>query len=170
MNLPTTPDAAAPAPLIDSRSGFEAALRWGVAQAMAHNARRLVAVDPDFVSWPLDDPTLLDGLTAWLRRPQRHLTLLATSFDEVPRRHPRFTAWRRIWSHAVSTWLAPDDLDRGLPTLLLDDGALMVRLVDPVHWRGRAGLDAEAARPYRDEIDAVLQRSESGFPPTQLGL
>lgn len=162
--------AAAAIPVIDSRTGFEAALHWGFGHAAARGARRIVCVDRNFAIWPLDDPALLDKLTAWLKRPQRQLVLLASNYDEVPRRSPRFTAWRRNWAHAVSAWLAPAELDTELPTLLLDDGPLMVRLIDAVHWRGRATLDAQAALPYRDEIDAVLQRSEPGFAATQLGL
>jgi hypothetical protein len=163
-------DSAAPVPLIDSRAGFAAAIQWGFGRAAAGGARRIVCVDRDFAQWPLDDPALLDGLTAWLRRPQRELVLLASSFDEVPRRLPRFTVWRRYWTHGLSAWRAPADLDNQLPTLLLDDGALMVRLIDAVHWRGRVTVDAQAVRPYRDEIDAVLQRSEPAFAATQLGL
>jgi hypothetical protein len=162
--------AGAAIPVIDSRAGFEAALRWGFEQAAARGARRIVCVDRDFVLWPLEDPALLDGLATWLRRPQRELVLLASTFDEVPRRLPRFTAWRRTWAHAVPGWQAPPDLDTALPTLLLDDSAVMVRLIDALHWRGRASLDAQAARPYRDEIDAVLQRCEPAFPATRLGL
>lgn len=158
------------APLIDSRAGFVAALRWGFAQATARDARRIVCVDPDFADWPLGEPDLLDAFTAWLRRPQRQLVLLAAGYDDVPRRHPRFVAWRRHWAHAVSAWQAPEDLCPVLPTLLLDDGPLLLRLIDRTHWRGRATLDAGASRPYRDEIDAVLQRAAPAFPVNHLGL
>jgi hypothetical protein len=105
-----------------------------------------------------------------VRRPQRHLVLLAASYDEMALRHPRFTAWRRLWAHAVAPWQAPPDVESRLPTLLFDDGAVMIRVFDPVQWRGRVSLDAQAARPYRDEIDAVLQRSEPAFPAMRLGL
>ncbi|MDE2613367.1 MAG: hypothetical protein KGL78_07990 [Burkholderiales bacterium] len=158
------------APLIDSRAGFVAALHWGFAQAVARGARRIVCVDPDFADWPLGDPALLEALTQWLRRPQRQWLLLAATFDEVPRRHPRFVSWRRHWAHAVDAWRAPEDLSASLPTLLLDDGPLLVRLVDRAHWRGRAALGARESRPFRDEIDAVLQRSTQTLPATQLGL
>lgn len=161
---------AAEPPVIDSSAAFVAALHWGFARAIERGARRIVAVDADFASWPLDDPALLEPLAAWLRRPQRELVLLARTFDEVPRRHPRFVAWRQLRAHAVPGWQVPDDLDVPLPTLLLDDGPLLVRLIDPVRWRGRASLDAQAARLQRDEIDALLQRSEPAFPATHLGL
>jgi hypothetical protein len=158
------------APKIDSRAGFEAALHWGFAQAIEADARRIVAVDRDFADWPLGDPALLDRLTAWVRLPQRQLVLLGSDWDEVPRRHARFMPWRRTWAHAIVAWQRPDDLDVELPTLLLDDGPLLVRLFDRERWRGRAELDARQARLVRDEIDAVLQRSTPALPATQLGL
>jgi hypothetical protein len=160
----------AEARVIDSRSAFAAALHWGVGRAIERGARRIVGVDVDFSDWPLDDPALLATLGPWLRRPQRELVLLASSFDEVALRHPRFVAWRRLRVHAVPGWRAPEDLDVPLPTMLLDDGPLLVQLTDRVHWRGRAALDAHAARLHRDEIDALIQRSEAGFPASHLGL
>ena len=157
-------------PVVDSPASFASALQWGFARAIDRGARRIVAVDADFAAWPLDDPALLERLGAWLRRPQRELVLLAATFDEMPRRHPRFVAWRQPRAHAIPGWQAPDDLDVPLPTLLLDDGPLLVRLIDPARWRGRASLDARAAKLQRDEIDALLQRSEPAFPANQLGL
>lgn len=162
--------ARAGAPVIDSRAAFAAALHWGVEQAIARDARRIVAVDPDFADWPLGDAAWLGRLTTWLQRPQRSLVLLAARWDEVPRRHPRFVPWRRDWAHAVWPHEPPPDLADALPSLLLDDGPLVVRLFDHAHWRGRAGLDPREARPLRDEIDAFLQRSTAAFPATVLGL
>lgn len=158
------------APPIDSRASFARAVRWSLEQAFRRGARRIVCVDPDFAEWPLNEVELLEGLTAWLRRPQRELVLLAAQYDEVPRCHPRFVAWRRSWGHAVAAWTAPEDLGAQLPTLLLDDGPTLVRLIDRAHWRGETLLDAKACRLYRDEIDAVLQRAEPGFPVSLLGL
>jgi hypothetical protein len=168
---PAPPVAPAPAPpVIDSRASFVAAMRWGFTRATSAGVRRIVCVDRDFAVWPLDRPELLDELTAWLKRPQRQLVLLAAHFDEVPRCHPRFVAWRRSWAHAVAALAAPEDQAGDLPTLLLDDAGTMVRLIDPVHWRGRASADERSAMPWREQIDAVLQRSEPAFPANPLGL
>jgi hypothetical protein len=155
-------------PTITSRAEFAAAIRWGFAHADAQAARRIVCVDPDFADWPLDEPALLDALTAWLKRPQRKLVLLAADYDEVPRRHPRFVAWRASWAHAVDTFSPAEHIE--LPTLLLDDGDLSVQLVDRTHWRGRVETDRRSACLWRDEVDAVLQRCEPAFPVYRLGL
>ena len=159
-------------PVIDSRAGFTAALRWGFTRAMREGARtrRIVCVDRDFADWPLDAPELLAELTTWVKRPQRQLVLLAAGFEDVPRRHGRFVAWRRFFSNTVLPYAAPEDVAAELPSLLLDDEGTLVRLIDPVHWRGRASTDARTAQLWREQIDAVLQRSEAAFPTQSLGL
>jgi hypothetical protein len=162
--------AALPPPPVTSRSEFIAALRWGFEQAVAGPARRIVCVDADFADWPLDDLVLYSPLTAWLRMPQRRLVLLAAQFDTLPRRHPRFVAWRKLWSHAIEAWLPPEEMAAALPTLLVDDAAVSVHLRDAVHWRGRAEFDRRSARSWQDQIDAVLQRSEPAFAANPLGL
>lgn len=159
-----------PVPLIDSRESFAAALRWGLEQALAQSARKLVLVDPTFEHWPLDEVALLQTLTQWVRLPDRRLTLLAARFDEVPRRQPRFTAWRRDWAHAVVALQAPQEFASDLPTVLLDDRTLSVHLLDAVNWRGRAALDPRARLLWQEKIDVVLQRSEPAFAATTLGL
>jgi len=161
-------DAALP-PLL-MRADFAAALAWCVERASAGHAHRLVFCDPDFLDWPLDDPALLDALGAWLRLPQRRLVLLAGSFDELQRRRPRFVAWRRTYAHAVEPLSPADDLAPELPTLVLDDGALCLHLIDKRLWRGRITLESPRARVWNDRIDAILQRSEPAFPATSLGL
>lgn len=159
-------------PVIDSRTGFAQAVLWGFARAMREGgrSRRILCVDRDFALWPLDRPELHASLTTWLKGAQRQLVLLAASYDDVPRLHPRFVAWRRQFTHAVFPFAAPEDIAAALPTLLLDDEGTMVRLIDAVHWRGRASADERTALPWREQIDAVLQRSEAAFPARSLGL
>lgn len=168
MNQQGKPGEAAP--VIDSREAWQAAVAWGLDAAMARGARQITCVDPGFEHWPFDDPALLQRLTAWLRLPLRRLVLLARHYDEVPRRFPRFTARRREFAHAIEAWQAPLELSQDLPSLLIDDGAVSVQLIDDVHWRGRAAVDQRAATLWREQIDVVLQRSEAAFAVTTLGL
>jgi hypothetical protein len=162
-----TPEAL---PAIDSRSSWLAALQWGFTTAIAQGARRIVAVDAVFTDWPLDDPALLQSLAAWMRLPQRRLVLLARHFNDLPRRCPRFEAWRAPWAHAIEGWQVPEDLARDLPTLLVSDGAVSVQLIDAQHWRGRVAVDVRRAREWGEEIDVVLQRSERALAVRTLGL
>lgn len=159
-----------PAPVIDTRDSFAAALRWGFEHALSEGARHLVLVDPSFEHWPLDDVRVLQTLTQWARLPLRQLTLLAARYDEVPRRQPRFTAWRKDWAHVVQALQAPAEFAADLPTLLLDDRLLSVHLIDVVNWRGRAALDARVRLLWQEKVDVVLQRSEPAFAATTLGL
>ena len=157
-------------PRIDSREAFADGVRWGFAAAMADGARSITCVDPSFELWPLDDAPLLDALTTWLKLPQRRLILLAATYDEVPRRQPRFTGWRAHWAHAIQPLQCPQEFAAELPTLLIDDRRTCVHLIDPVHGRGRADRDARARLLWQEKVDVVLQRSEPAFAVTTLGL
>ena len=164
--MTTPPDL----PVIDSRAGFAQAVLWGFQTAIGQGTRRLLCVDTNLAEWPLDDPALLQALTTWLRLPQRRLVLLACSYDDMPRRCPRFNGWRANFAHAIEAWQPPEDLARELPTVLTCDGAVSVQLVDAVRWRGRTALDGRRARQWCEQLDAVLQRSERAFPVQRLGL
>jgi hypothetical protein len=164
-----TAEPAAP-PAIDSLASWQAALRWGFGTAQAQGARTITCVDPGFESWPLDDAAVLKALATFLRLPGRRLVMLASSYDAVPRRLPRFAGWRRDWAHALQTLLVPEEFAAELPSLLIDDRQLSVRLIDPVHWHGRASLEGRTRWLLQEQVDVVLQRSEPGFPVTTLGL
>lgn len=159
-----------PTPVIDSYAAWQDALRWGFATAAEDGARTITCMDPSFESWPLDDAALLQGLSAFLRLPGRRLVFAAAHYDEVPRRLPRFSTWRRDWTHALQTLVVPEEFAAELPSVLIDDRQLSVALIDPEHWRGRAQVDGRARWLWQERVDVVLQRSEPGFPVTVLGL
>lgn len=164
-------DDQAPLSALRSRAEVQQALLWAVQHALQVHARKLIWVDPDFAAWPLDEPALLQSLTAWLQLPQRRLVLLAQRYDDLARAYPRFVAWRRPWAHAVDAWQPAADAEPlNLPTLCLDDGRLCLQVFDKLHWRGRLQLDERQNRQWRDEIDALLQRCTASFPAHQLGL
>ncbi len=154
---------------IDSRGGFLAAVRALLAEAAEAGGRTLLLVDADFADWPLGEPAVVDALAAWAQ-PHRRLVLLAGSFDELPRRHPRWVQWRRSYSHVVDCRLH-DEQDAGsLPTLLLVDARVGLKIADKRHWRGRWSRDAADLRRWIDDVDARVQRSSTSFPATVLGL
>jgi hypothetical protein len=162
------PDASPSAALIDGRSEFRAAVRLALAEAVAGGVRELVFVDADFESWPLEDAQLLGSLTSWARLPKRQLLIVAGRFDELPRRCPRFTAWRRDWAHVIACH-ATDVESSQIPTLLLA-GAQSLHLADRLRWRGH-WLDNESQiSAWREVVDVLMQRSEPDFPANMLGL
>ena len=162
--------AQPPLSALRSQADVAEATRWLLRQALAHRARRLTWLDPDFSIWPLGDPDVLDALTAWLRLPQRRLVLVAHGYVQVERQHTRFVSWRRNWAHAVDAWSPSEGVDVRLPSLLFDDGPLCLQVFDSTHWRGRLSVDERAVRQWHDETDALLQRCEAAFPVRQLGL
>jgi hypothetical protein len=163
-----TPDASPSAALIDGRSEFKAAVRLALSEAVAAGTRELVFVDTDFESWPLEDTQVLASLTAWARMPTRALLIVAGHFDELPRRCPRFTAWRRDWAHAIACHATEVESSQ-IPTLLLA-GAQSLYLADRLRWRGH-WLDGDSqVRAWREVVDVLMQRSEPDFPANMLGL
>lgn len=155
---------------IRTPADFEAAVRAAIAAALARDARTLLWVDPDFAAWPLDEAPLLESITAWLRRPMRRLVLLGARWDRLERAHPRFTQWRTPWSHAVDAREPSDLAADELPTLMLDDGPVVLELWERDPPRGRLVQDASVAAAARDRIDAPLQRSTPAWPVKPLGL
>lgn len=168
MNLP---DPALPVPQgLDTRAAWQDAVIWAFRAAAARGARRVWCWDAQFDDWPLDRSDWLETLTAWLHRPQRRLTLLANRYADMRGRHPRFTAWRRDWTHAIDT-LRLDEPAAGLPpALVVDDTGIILALHDKAHWRSVAELDPKRAHLLRQQIDALAQRCSPDFPATELGL
>jgi hypothetical protein len=162
------PDASPSAALIDGRSEFRAAVRLALAEAESGGARELVFVDADFESWPLEDPQVLGALTAWARLPKRQLLIVAGRFDELPRRCPRFTAWRRDWAHVIACHATEVESSQ-IPTLLLA-GEQSLHLADRLRWRGHWLDDDSQISAWREVVDVLMQRSEPDFPANVLGL
>ncbi|HEY4067146.1 MAG TPA: hypothetical protein VGM74_09645, partial [Burkholderiaceae bacterium] len=130
-----TTSGARPDQPITTRAEFQAALRQGFAEAAAAGSRELWLADPDFADWPLGERDVIEHLSQWVSS-SRRLTLLANGFDEVARRHPRWVAWRRTWSHVVSCRINTELEADAMPTLLIAAGTITVRLIDIEHHRG----------------------------------
>lgn len=162
------PETSPSAARIDGRSEFHAAVQHAFAHAAQGRARELCLVDPDFEAWPLENPALLSSLTTWARLPKRQLVIIAGRFDDLPRRCPRFTAWRRNWAHVIEC-RATDVEASQIPTLLLA-GENSLQLADRRQWRGHWLADASEVSAWREVVDVLLQRSEAGFPANTLGL
>lgn len=162
-------DGTLPQRIIDSRSGFIAAVHEALDQALAQRARRMLWADCDFADWPLDDAQVLQRLTGWLRLPQRQLILLASHYRPLGCR-ARFVACHRLWSHAIAAYSPAEEDLAQLPCLLLADGHVLVRVLDKTRWRGWVSSDPPMLRRVAEQTDALLQRSVPAFAVTTLGL
>lgn len=167
----TTPDldpVPAGSPPIDGRTEFTQALQAAMEGAVQARSREIWLVDPDFETWPLDDPRVLAALAAWGKLPMRRLLIVACHFDVIPRRYPRFTEWRGTWAHVVEA-RATDVEPSQVPSLCLA-GPTSLRLVDRHRWRGHRVIGDKALADWREVVDVLLQRSEPGFAANTLGL
>lgn len=155
----------------DTRAEFQAAVRGIVQQARARGVRRMWWVSPTaFEGWPVDEPALLEALTAWAGHRAVELTWLSGDFEALRRDKPRLTRWRQNWAHRL-TCLSPLDLSGGsLDSLLLVDEHLLVQVNDLIHWRGRISDERQDIVLAKERLDAVLQRSAASFPVTTLGI
>lgn len=154
---------------IATRGEFHEAVRQALAEAARAGCRELMLCDVDFSDWPIGERAVVESLTQWAYA-HRRLTMIATHFDEVPRRHARFAEWRRTYAHVVDC-RSNDELEPAqMPTMLLAPGLIGLRLVDPVRYRGSVTRDSADLLLWRESLDAVLQRSAPDFPATNLGL
>jgi hypothetical protein len=144
-------------------------MRVAFAEAAARGSREIWLCDDDFSHWPLGERAVIEDLVRWAGS-SRRMTLLARSFDEVARRHPRWVEWRQQWSHLVHCRSNTELEAGGVPTVLLASDALSVRLSEPIHFRGRLSLEKAELVRCKELIDAVLQRSVETFPATTTGL
>lgn len=158
-----------PGSLITSRGEFHAALRSAFAEAAASGCRELWLCDEDFADWPLGERAVVEQLNRWAAS-NRRLTLLARSFDEVTRRHARWVEWRRNWSHIVACRTNTELASGEFPAVFLAVGLISVRLSDTPHHRGRLSHEKAEEVRCKEQIDAVLQRSDEAFPATTTGL
>jgi len=155
--------------IITTRNEFHDALREAFAAMASNGCREVWLCDDDFADWPLNEPEVVEHLSAWAL-PHRKLTLLARTFEEVTRRHPRWVEWRRQWSHVVECRSLEEAQPGDLLPMLLAPGLVVVRLADPIHLRGSVSHNVADAVQGRESIDALLQRSAEAFPATILGL
>ena len=154
---------------IASRADFHGAIRSAITRAAETGAPEICIVDPDFDDWPLNERAVVDALARWAS--SRHkLVVFGKRFEEMPRRHSRFVEWRRQWSHIVHCRTDEDIEADALPTLLVVPGAVSVRLLDRVRYRGIASDRPVDLVEAKEAVDALLQRSTEAFPATTLGL
>lgn len=155
---------------IDGWPDFIDRVRAVMAMAAAQPASLHLA-DSDFSRWPLGERTVMEAFHQWgLNSRVAACTLIAATLDDMPRRHPRWVAWRGTWAHRVKCYMTdPDQATSLTPTLVLE-GQLGLRLLDPLTGRGLWSRRPSDLHEWRQEIDVILQRCSEALPPTTLGL
>lgn len=155
--------------LITSRSEFMEAIRAALREAADQGGRAIVMSDPNYADWPLNDRATVECLARWAQS-HRSLVVLSNNFDEFPRKHARWVAWRQNWSHIVSCRQADEADAPKLPIQLFMPGKLVVRLVDRVTCRGSVSRAEADLVQARESTNDILDRSHDAFPVTTLGL
>lgn len=165
-------NAETPGPLPSGRFSGRIDFAQGVRDALAYAAREgwpeLVLSDATFEDWPLRERSVVESLQAWSRA-GRHMTLLATRFDEVVRQQPRFVAWRQTWGHIIDCRVCRDAAPFDCPSAIWSRAWFMQRL-DPLRSVGVWGFDPERSVLLRQLLDEKIRDSTPGFPATTLGL
>lgn len=159
-----------PAAPIASRAEFQAAVRAIIQNAQSLGLRQMTWVSPDFSDWPLDEAPVVDALSHWARMPGAQLTWIGHDFERVRRAMPRLTRWRQTFGHLLSCRCPQELAGPDMPTLLLAERQVVLRMLDLAHVRGWVSHRARDMQQAREEIDAILQRSEDTFPAGILGL
>ncbi|MCB1977833.1 MAG: hypothetical protein M9919_11015 [Burkholderiaceae bacterium] len=162
-----------PRPLLEGRfegrNAFAELVRDALAAAAQAGWRELILSDATFFDWPLGERAVIESLNAWARG-GRQLGLLAKSYDEVVRRHPRFVAWRATWGHIITCRACPNADALDLPSVIWSPEWVMQRL-DPVRSVGVAGTEPGRRVATRELLREWMEnKSVPGFASTTLGL
>lgn len=154
---------------IESRREFQEAVRRALIEAAEADARQMWFCDADFTHWPLNEVSVVQSVSRWAAR--RHkLTVIASSFNEVIRSHPRWVAARTAWSSQIECLQVNETESSDVPSMLLLPGHCVVRLFDPVKFRGSVSRDPADLLRARERADVISQQSAESFPATTLGL
>jgi hypothetical protein len=144
-------------------------------QACQLGAHRILALDPDFVDWPLSDAGLLDALSSWGRGSHRRLELLAPDFLLAERRHARLRQWRLHWDHLLKIGsFEPGEAGSNWPTSTLvvvgGQAAAVLQVLDFEHHRFTISRQPADRQVALELFDAIAQRSTPAWALSTLGL
>ena len=164
---PSLPDL--PSGRFNGREAFMQLVRDGLAIAARDGWPEIIVSDANFHDWPLGELAVIESLQQGARSGRR-FTMLACTFDEVIRRHPRFVRWRGTWDHIITCRRSPSADPLDLPSAIWAPAWVMHRL-DPVRCVGVAGVEPERRVLLRETLNEWLRgKSSPGFPSTTLGL
>ena len=152
----------------EGRQAFGQLVRDALACAAREGWREIILADPSFADWPLGERAVAESLQAWSAGGRRCL-LLARRYDELPRRHARFVAWRQTWAHIIDARACPSAGELEIPSAIWSPGWVMQRM-DPQRCIGVSGSEPERRLAMRELLGEWLQQGAPAFPATTLGL
>jgi hypothetical protein len=166
--LKTDPATGFPEGAFSGPIEFAQLVRDALALAAAQGWRELVFSDSHFEEWPLRERVVVESLQAWAGQ-GRKLTLLAHSFDAIPRLHPRFVTWRKQWDHIIDCRVCKQVDVSEFPSAIWSPAWCMRRL-DLMRSTGMAGAEPIRRQRLKEELDECRRYSAPGFSATILGL
>lgn len=167
-NPPAAP-AGLPAGRFQGREAFQGMVREALLTAAREGWPEIIVSDANFHDWPLGERVVAEALQAWSRGGRR-FTMLATSYDELVRRHARFVQWRKTWDHIITCRRSPAASASDFPSAIWSPTWVMHRL-DPDRCIGVSGFEPERRLLMHEMLQEwIRNRSSPGFPATTLGL
>jgi hypothetical protein len=157
-----------PAGRFTGRNAFQQLVRDALACAAREGWREIILSDPSFEDWPLAERAVVESLEAWSASGRR-CTLLARRYDAVVRRHARFVAWRKTWSHIIEARSCASADPAELPSAIWSPGWVLQRL-DPERSNGVSGSEPERRVLLRERLQEWLDKGSPAFPASTLGL
>lgn len=162
------PPLPLPSRRFESREDFQQLVRDALTCAAREGWREIILSDADFQDWPLAERAVAQALQDWSAS-GRSITLLARHYDEVVRRHARFVAWRRTWSHIVQARAVPSADPGDFPSAIWSPAWVLERR-DRERCNGWCGSEPERRVQLRESLNEWLLKSSPSFPATTLGL
>jgi hypothetical protein len=163
-----TAGAALPSKRFEGREEFRQLVRDAFATAARDGWREIILSDASFEDWPLGERSVAESLQDWSANGRR-CVLLAKSWDDVIRRHPRFVAWRRTWSHIITAYACPSADALQLPSAIWSPAWVLERR-DPERSNGYCGSEPDRRVQVRELLNEWVLRASPAFPATTLGL
>lgn len=125
--------------------------------------------EPLLADCPMDEPALLEALGHWLRPRGRQLVVVAQDFEGFARHYPRFTQWRRAWTHGIQA-LQPEQAAPVTSVPLWLDAQRALEWLEPSLWRARMVSSPQRLQTMHAEYDVLMQQCVHAWPANTLGL
>lgn len=166
--MENTTEPSLPEGRFAGRVAFQQLVRDALRQAATEGWREIVLCDADFDDWPLGEREVIESLNAWAKT-GRQWRMLASQYDTLMRRHPRFVTWRQTWSHLIDCRSTRVVEASAMPSCLLGPGWVLRRL-DLPNCAGVSSAEPGTRNAQREQLAELMHQSGPAFPASVLGL